>query len=559
MVRAGDRSQVRFIAGLGAGVAPALFLLWFILNYGVDTPLGDQWDGMAHLYEKMQARTLGLDDFFDFHNEHRIFFPRLLSFGLARLTHWNIRAEMVTIWTLLCLCAFNIRGLAQETKQHEGLLIPANVLLFTVLQYENLLWGFQIGFLFPLATLTASLWAATSLRRPFDFLATIALCLLTTFSIASGFTSWLLTAPILICKNRLKNERVWWSVWIATSVWSICYYFQGYARPAGHPSQIHALTHPLLALQFFFIYLGRPFATNLLLALIAGVILCLSLIFCAVCLWRAEKTTIRKALPWLSLAGIGLTSAGLTTIGRAGFGLAAAVPSRYVTFAMTVPIALIFLVSLLVRQSKWRLGFSALGLALALPFVLGSIHCFKLLPAFQHRLLLNKAVIQFSNVLDEPEALRRYVHGMGPALRPRLNALDRLGYLHPPLLRSREIAPLARRPQDKQMGQLANFARKDNGDFAARGWAILPERHRIADSVLLAYEIPDGGWRIFARTETGLVIPELNNLLGNVPFENSGWLLSWRADQLPAETHRISAWAYDAESAAAYPIGVVSL
>ena len=59
-----------------------------------DTPFWDEWNGTAPLFEKMAAGTLGVADFFAQHNEHRILFPRLIFFGLGRLTHWNIRAEL---------------------------------------------------------------------------------------------------------------------------------------------------------------------------------------------------------------------------------------------------------------------------------------------------------------------------------------------------------------------------------------------------------------------------------------------------------------------------------
>jgi hypothetical protein len=76
---------------------PALWVGWLIYRYGVDTPWGDEWDTTRLLVEKMQAGTLGLGDFFAFHNEHRIFFPRVLTFALALFTHWNVRVELLMI------------------------------------------------------------------------------------------------------------------------------------------------------------------------------------------------------------------------------------------------------------------------------------------------------------------------------------------------------------------------------------------------------------------------------------------------------------------------------
>ena len=278
---------------------PALWVGWLIYHYGVDTPFGDEWDSTRLLLEKMQAGTLGFGDFFAFHNEHRIFFPRLLTFALAKLTHWNVRAELLIIWMLACVCSLNLWRVAQVTgwrnsRARHWLLLGTNILLLSPLQWENLLWGFQIGFILPLATMTACLWVAPSLRRPYDFLATMVLCLISTFSIASGFTSWLLTAPLLLLwngKRRARGEKVWWLIWASAGIVSVCFYFHGFARPAAHPSPMVAIEHPLLAAQFLLAYLGNPFGSGTVfeqatIAQIAGAAVVIALFVSVVYLWR---------------------------------------------------------------------------------------------------------------------------------------------------------------------------------------------------------------------------------------------------------------------------------
>jgi hypothetical protein len=57
----------------------------------------DQWDGEAEtLYQPWQNGTLNLRHWFAPHNEHRIFFTRLLALGLLRWNHqWDPRLQMV--------------------------------------------------------------------------------------------------------------------------------------------------------------------------------------------------------------------------------------------------------------------------------------------------------------------------------------------------------------------------------------------------------------------------------------------------------------------------------
>src|SRR5881392_719350 len=100
--------------------APPLLIGFLIFRDGVDTPFWDQWDGTAPLFEKMAAGTLGFADFFAQHNEHRIFFPRLISFGLGWLTHWNVRAELFVIWFLALICLFNIRQIIRRSGREDS-------------------------------------------------------------------------------------------------------------------------------------------------------------------------------------------------------------------------------------------------------------------------------------------------------------------------------------------------------------------------------------------------------------------------------------------------------
>ncbi len=564
---------------------PAVLIGWLIFLYGVDTPWGDQWDGMAQLFEKAQAGTLGLSDFFAFHNEHRIFFPRLIMFATARLTNWNVRAEMLIGWMLLCVSAMSIRQMAKASGWRDlrscfWLILASNVLLFTPLQWENLIWGFQIGFLLPLAATITALWLATALPRPFDFVGTMILCLVTTFSIASGFSSWLLVAPVLALTPKIATSRTnfrWWLIWILIACASTYFYFRGFAQPHGHPSEQHGLSHPLDALEFFLAYLGSPFSSGTafdktFIAEISGGALLVSLLALLSYLWhcRSEKELLGRAVPWVSLGGIALANALLTTIGRVGFGISAALPPRYVSFSIMLPLALLFLGALVLQDgqarfhiakqiSAARLSCAIFASVFGLLFLLASIHCLNYWSGFQHKRLLGKSALTLSEVLDESEGLKSYVHWSSASFHPRMRTLDQLGYLHPPLLRTRQMSALAADPGGETFGQLTNSGRKDDGDFAAGGWAILPRQHRIADSVLLAYQNERGEWILFARADVGSPLPAVSQALEDETYRYSGWLKSWAPEQLPAGTRRISAWAYDADAARAFQIGEASI
>ena len=564
---------------------PALWVGWLVYRYGVDMPWGDAWDSTRLLLEKMEAGTLGVGDFFAFHNEHRIFFPRLLTLGLAKLTHWNVRAELLMIWILLCLCSLNLWRVAQvsgwlNSRARYWLLLGTNILLFTPLQWENLLWGFQIGFILPLATMTACLWVAPSLRRPFDFLATMVLCLISTFSIASGFASWFLTAPLLLLwngKTPARGERIWRLIWASVGIVSIFFYFHGIVQPAAHPSPMEAIRHPLQAVCFALAYLGNPFGSagtpfeQTSIAQIAGAALVIVLLVSVLYLWRCrrDRTLLAHSLPWLSLTSIALTNAVLTTFGRLGFGISGATPSRYVSFAIMLPIGLLFLVSLILRHWHERfpvhvhrlrvtVGFVSFATALTLLFIGTTIRS---VPwrALQHEHLTGKSVLLFIDVLDEPEALVRYVHWSHWTLKAWTDNLDRLGYFHPRLVRSNQVREIAADSDGETVGEINQFGRTPNGELRISGWAILPGKHRIADSVLLAYDTPEGEPIIFARVDVKYPRSDVSERLDDEAYHGCGWMKSWKPEAIPSSAQRISAWAFDAEEGRAFQIGAASM
>ena len=74
---------------------PAIVILVLILRYGVNVPYFDQWDCEGKLFKKFWEHQLTWGDFWEQHNEHRMFFPKLIYLALAYATHWNVIAELI--------------------------------------------------------------------------------------------------------------------------------------------------------------------------------------------------------------------------------------------------------------------------------------------------------------------------------------------------------------------------------------------------------------------------------------------------------------------------------
>jgi hypothetical protein len=400
-----------------------------------------------------------------------------------------------------------------------------------------------------------------------------------TFSVASGFSAWLLTAPLLLFshgKVRGSGLKIWWVAWLFVAAVSICFYFHGYMRPATHPNVWEALKHPFRATHFILAYLGTPFsgtAPNASAAApVASAVLVILLVACLLYLWRwrRDRTLLAQALPWVSLSGSALISAFLTMVGRLGFGVSAATQSRYVSFAIMLPIGLLFLVSVVLRHRRARSdigadsaglrgGLVALVTALSFLFVHGTVESLESWGRFQHGRLSGKAGLLLINVVDEPADLAANVHPTEPALKAYTNFLDRLGYLRPPLVRSNRVREIAFQSDAETMGEFEALGRRAGAAFAASGWAILPESHRTADGVLLTYDDAQGEPIIFALAEVGLKRPEVSQKLNDKEYLRCGWTKSWKAERIPVGAQVIRAWTFDAENCRAFPIGAASL
>jgi hypothetical protein len=563
---------------------PALWLGSLIFRYGVNSPWGDQWDGTFPLFAKMQAGTLKLTDFVSFHSEHRIVFPNLLIFFLAKLTHWNIRAELFVIWVLTCVCGFNVWRIGKLTcdrnkPAHIVLLLAASMLIFTPLQWENLLWGFQIAFLLPLACTTAVPWVAFSARFPLNLIWTLILCVVSTFSVASGFVAWLLAGALLLLANdkpKSKLDFAYWISWTCLGCCSIALCFYGFRQPGWHPDESAALRHPIVAAEFALSYIGYPFAAQIsahraALAAAAGGLLVAFLALILFYLWRnrTDRALLRRAAPWLALVGITLSNCLLTLLGRVGFGITAAMQSRYVSFAMFLPIGLLFLGAQVIdHQSsrehpsgyvpKWILvvvaGFAG---ALGLLFFLGTIRILPFWRVMQHERLSGKAVLLLSNVIDEPGARRRYLHP-NPALKEWAVTLDQIGYIQPPPLRSNHVREIARSAHGESVGALQRMQATPDGRLTLEGWAILPWKHRVADSILLTSEDEMADPVIFARADVKGRREDVVEQFVEAAYLNCGWTKLLSREEIPKGAHRLNAWAFDAEDCHAFLIGSAS-
>src|SRR5918995_6429265 len=145
---------------VGLIMLPVGFTALFIAIYSVDVPYADQWH-TAQLFVQAAEGSLSFTHLFEQHNEFRQVFPHLLFLALGTITHWNVRYEMLVSLLLACLVSFNIYRISRVTitgtQKRLWLLVGANLLIFSPVQYETWLFGIQVVYLAPIACLTTCL------------------------------------------------------------------------------------------------------------------------------------------------------------------------------------------------------------------------------------------------------------------------------------------------------------------------------------------------------------------------------------------------------------------
>lgn len=555
-------------------IPPGLMALW-IWRFGVNVPFWDQWNTPGDQLVQYVQGSLTLESFWAQHNESRKVFPKLLFMGLANLFGWHPKLEMGLTWLLACGLSWGIYCLSTLTLKlstaHRLLILAAvNWIIFNPAQWENWLWGIQIITVIPATALVISLLALASSLNP---LAVFTICGLAatvaTFSFSNGLTLWLASLPALVAYAVIKRQRwlpLGWLLWMGAVVVS---YFAHYEKPAGHPSMTEALVHPLKAAAFFFAYLGSPFAFgDLYVAIGVGLMLVLGFTFTAGYTLRATVAhhnldLLQRHLPWICLGGYSILSAFLAAAGRVGFGVGAAMSSRYVTFASLLSVAMVYsliLVAPMALSQRWsRQTLRRAGLFLAALFTVSyaATYAYGLrgMEATYRNRIFARSCLMLISLVQDAGCVEQH-NALFPArtiVQEHSKTLNQAGLLRPPLADATILANFKTTEPLTQHGAVETLTTDAEGKLSLSGWAILPERTRPADAVVLTYEAEPGVTTILQVIQVSERRPDVAAKLGR-PYRLSGWSTLVEATLVPADLSSLKAWAFDSRSHSAYEI-----
>jgi hypothetical protein len=338
-----DRLDHRFVnalTALGFGL-PVIGYFWFLERYSVNAIVGDQWD-VTFVIKDSYVHFFDWGALWAQHNENRIFFPNIVMVVLAHTVHFNVQVEeYLSAVMLAATVIFVIWAHKRRSPSTPWLYYcPIVILAFSVVQYGNTIWGFQMSWYLVLLSLGAAVLLLDQVTLTWVALVgALAAAVVGSFSSLQGLLIWP-TGLVLLYFRRRSLPQI--TAWIVVAVASTIAYFYGYKSPTPDPQ--FAVEHPLIALKFFLLAIGdvvgKPITNgtwsyeDTLVMLLGLAILLLAVGTLLICGIRPDE---HSGSPLgIALICYGVLFALTITQGRIVFGYEAASFSRYTTFDLLI-------------------------------------------------------------------------------------------------------------------------------------------------------------------------------------------------------------------------------
>ena len=280
----------------------------------------------------MYTGSLSLSDLFSQHNEHRIFFPRIIMLILAHMTKYNNVAEMYISWILSLITSLVIFGMYLQyfgnSTRSLVKFIPIAWLLFSFRQYENILWGWQIQIYLCVLGFVASICMLEKVKKnDNNFLLAVFFGIVSSFSFVNGLFVWPIGLTYLILAKKIREKFSF--AWALTGIliWGI--YFYNWKVPQNPPYFFSMIKNPIEIIMYFFVNIGSPLSFEISSAFGNGILLFTLMLLTFVIIIK-EKIIIENG-KWVSFILFSLFSSISMMFGRSELGVVQALSSRYVT------------------------------------------------------------------------------------------------------------------------------------------------------------------------------------------------------------------------------------
>ena len=296
-------------------------------------PYADQW------WNLLSRHDLTLTWLFAQHNEHRIAVPRLLfaldhaAFGETFKLELACNILVQSAGAALLIAGF--QGASTGSRPYRfvvaGLVVAV---LFSAMQYENFLWGFQIQFFGVCIVALGAISAMAQVRSERIAFALFAgLSTVATFSLASGLLCGYVAAAVCILRRR--SRAMLGGVCLVSALLTAAY-LHGYISPPYHSDPVETVKHPLRLAAYSAVELGSVFPPllghwSVLGAAIMGGLGDLLFVVVGAVLVRRRRDASGAEIAAFGIAAFALAMTLVTAMGRLGPEVVPAFTSRYTT------------------------------------------------------------------------------------------------------------------------------------------------------------------------------------------------------------------------------------
>jgi hypothetical protein len=321
-------------------LAAPLLILYFVWNYGINVPFSDQWE-LIPLLEKLHDKTLTLADLWQQHNEHRIIFPKILMLFLAHFSNWNIFLELCTNMVLAIinlLFLFSILRNTSESLKSPWLKIIISLLIFSMVQYENWFWGWQIQIFMSVLGAIIAIWSVNKWQgKTIGLTIAISAAILSSYSFSTGLVTWPAVVALLLLQKKWKLKHI--IIWLLTCITTVLLFYHNYTKSNTNAPFSFILSHPSIYIRYVLTYLGSSLGHSRSSSQVVASIMLIITSLAIFDIRRLNKERFRNLTPWLALAIYAILAACVTGAGRIGLGSQQALASRYTTISTLLVIS----------------------------------------------------------------------------------------------------------------------------------------------------------------------------------------------------------------------------
>jgi hypothetical protein len=540
-------------------IIPILLLIWFIAEFRVNVPSWDEWP-VSTIFEKVATHELSFNDLIEPYNQHRYLFVRLLIIPIAFLTNWNKDYELaLNVILALGTWIITLQISCRKIENYQGktsFYITNSITLFVMLslvQYQNWLWGLQIGVFLVNFTVALAILVLDSEERlqPQKRLVIAAIfCIIASFTMAQGLVSWLAMIPLVWLKFQGKQRKILSILsWISLFLLTCFFHFYGYPVSEEGGSKLSTiLADPTYFIKFLFTVIGAPLSPNSsTIAFSLGILIIL--LFLGLIIRGVKRYNfpfIQQVAPWLSFAVFAILFSSLVTLGRADLGVDFALGSRYTSNSLLLIVALIH-INYTLNLNRFRNNRSNrfsktifFQLFLIVLLGIGSFYSIQQGKLYRQRLKSEKLCLNFIQVIDDRHYCWAWWEIMNSPEKMRSHAqlLNAINFIESPDIQftnsDPEIEGSITKPNLNQPILLRN-----SQDFLSISGEV-----RISDSLLLqkqSYLIALS----YGNRQTIIESSPLNTLnTVNIDEQTLAWNIPLSASLLPLGETTLNAWLY---------------